>query len=60
MANSLALSPLLYLASIIHVPGIVMREIKLIINDFIQNVKLACAVLIQDIVWFKINKLTNL
>ena len=52
MVNSLALSPLLYLASVIHVPEIVIKEVKCIIVDFIWDgkpPKIAYDVLIQQI-----------
>ena len=37
--NSLAISPLLYLASVIHVPCRVIQEVKQIVTDFIWNGK---------------------
>jgi hypothetical protein len=52
VVNSLALSPLLYLASIIHVPKEVITEVKSLIVDFIWNgkpSKIAYDVLIQQI-----------
>ena len=50
--NSLALSPLIYLASVIHVPTIVYKEVKDIINLFIWDSKIpriAHNVMIQKI-----------
>ena len=50
--NSLAISPLLYLASVIHVPCRVIQEVKQIVTDFIWNgkpPKIAYNVMIQNI-----------
>ena len=50
--NSLAISPLLYLASVIHVPCRVIQEVKQIVIDFIWNgkpPKIAYNVMIQNI-----------
>ena len=50
--NTLALSSLLYLASVIHVPEKVIREVKELVTDFIWNgrkSKIAYNVLIQQI-----------
>ena len=50
--NSLAISPLLYLASCIHVPDRVTKEVKAIIVDFLWDgkpTKLAYNVMIQQI-----------
>ena len=50
--NSLAISPLLYLASVIHVPCRVIQEVKHIVTDFIWNgkpPKIAYNVMIQNI-----------
>ena len=52
IVNSLALSPLLYLASVIHVPENVIKEVKSIILDFLwdgKTPKIAYNVLIQNI-----------
>ena len=49
---SLAISPLLYLASVIHVPCRVIQEVKQIVTDFIWNdkpPKIAYNVMIQNI-----------
>ncbi len=51
IVNTLALSSLLYLASVIHVPSIVFKEVKHIIVDFIwegKTSKIAYDVLIQQ------------
>ena len=50
--NSLAISPLLYLASVIHVPCWVIQEVKQIVTDFVWNGKppnIAYNVMIQNI-----------
>ena len=50
--NSLAISPLLYLASVIHVLCRVIQEVKQIVTDFIWNgkpPKVAYNVMIQNI-----------
>ncbi len=50
--NNLALLPLLYVASVMHTPDIVFKEIKAIIHDFILDGKpsrIAYEVLIQSI-----------
>ena len=52
VVNTLAVSPLLYLASVIWVPDRVIKEAKSIITDFIWNgkpSKISYNVLIQDI-----------
>ncbi len=51
IVNTLALSSLLYLASVIHVPSIVFKEVKHIVVDFIWEIKtskIAYDVLIQQ------------
>jgi exonuclease III len=50
--NSLALSPLLYAASVIHVPQQVIKEVKDMVNNFLWDGKIpriAYCTLIQDI-----------
>ena len=50
--NALALSPLIYLASVIHVPDQVIKEVKNIIVNFIWDgkpAKIAYDVLIQQL-----------
>ncbi len=50
--NNLALSPLIYLASVIHVPDLVIQEVKRIILDFIwdgKTSKIAFNTIIQNI-----------
>ena len=50
--NTLAVSPLLYLASVIHVPAQVIQEVKKIVVDFIWDSKppkVAYDVMIQSI-----------
>ncbi len=50
--NNLALPPLMYVASVIHTPDIVFKEVKAIIPDFIWDGKpsrIAYDVLIQSI-----------
>ncbi len=50
--NNLALPPLLYVASVIHTPDIVFKEVKAIMLDFIWDGKpsrIAYDVLIQSI-----------
>ena len=52
VVNSLAISPLLYLANVIHVPCRVIQEVKHIVTDFIWNgkpPKIAYNVMIQNI-----------
>ncbi len=52
IVNTLALSSLLYLASVIHVPSMVYREVKHSVVDFIwegKTSKIAYDVLIQQI-----------
>ena len=52
MINSLAISPLLYLPSVIHVPCRVIHKVKHIVTDFISNgkpPKIAYNVIIQNI-----------
>ena len=52
VVNSLALSKLLYLCSVIHVPEIVYSEVKTIISDFLWDgkvAKIAYATLIMNI-----------
>ena len=52
MINSRAISPLLYLASVIHVPCRVIKDVKQIVTDFIWNgkpPKIAYNVMIQKI-----------
>ncbi len=51
IVNTLALSSLLYLASVIHVPSMVFKEVKHIVVDFIwegNTSKIAYDVLIQQ------------
>ena len=50
--NTLALSPIMYLASVIHVPEIVMKEVKGLVTDFLwdnKTPKITYDVLIQQI-----------
>ena len=50
--NTLALSPILYLASVAHVPDIVAKEVKKCIVDFIWDggsSKIAYDVIIQQV-----------
>ena len=50
--NTLAISPLLYLANVIHVPSQVITEVKCLITDFLWDgkpAKIAYNVMIQSI-----------
>ncbi len=50
--NNLVLPPLLYVASVMHTPDIVFKEVKAIIRDFIWDGKpsrIAYDVLIQSV-----------
>ena len=52
MVNTLAISPLLYLANVIHVTSQVITEIKGLITDFLWDgkpAKIAYNVMIQSI-----------
>ncbi len=50
VTNNLALPPLLYVASVIHTPDIVFKEVKAIIRDFIWDGKLSRTALYEVLI----------